>query len=86
MKLRNIIFFNATFFICPIISYQVFITRIYSDKAETYYTTSFSIMNKKREKDYYKIFKTLGYSIKSYLYLGESYNINEVHTDLEYSK
>ena len=59
---------------------------MYSGKIESYYKSSFSIMNKKREKDYYKIFKILGYSIKSYLYLGESYNINEVHTDLEYSK
>ena len=48
MKLGIIIFCDA----CPTISYQVFITRVFSEKTESYYTTSFSIMNKKREKDY----------------------------------
>ena len=57
------------------IYYQVFITRVFSGKTESYYTTSFSIMNKKREKDYYKIFKILDDNIKNYLDLGESYNV-----------
>lgn len=76
-KLSNIIFCDATFFICPAISYQVFIMKVYSDKNKSYYMTSFSIMNKKREKDYYKIFKILDDNIQNYLDLGESYNVNK---------
>ena len=42
-------------------------------------------MNKKKEKDYYKIFKILDDNIKNYLDLGESYNVNEVHTYFEFT-
>ena len=85
MKLGNIIFCNATFYICPTICYQVFITRVYSNKTNSYYTTSFSIMNTKREKGYYKIFKILDDNIKNYLDFGESYNVKEIHIDFEYA-
>ena len=72
MKLGNIIFWDATFYICPTICYQVFITRVYSNKTNSYYTTSFSIMNTKREKGYYKIFKILDDNIKKLFRFGRT--------------
>lgn len=62
-------FCDGTFFICPSIAYQVFLTRVYSSNTKSYYKTSFSIMNNKREKDYTKVFNE---NIKNYLEVGEN--------------
>ena len=83
LKFGTILFCDATFFVCPSFSYQIFITRVYSSNTSSYYTTSFSIMNKKQEKDYFKIFKILDENIKKYLDIGEIYCVEEIHTDLE---
>ena len=83
LKLGNIDFCDGTFFICPSVAYQVFITRVYSSITHSYYTTSFSIMKNKSEKDYTKVFNVLNENIKKYLDIGESYEIEEVHTDFE---
>ena len=83
LKLGNIDFCDGAFFICPSVAYQVFITRVYSSITHSYYTTSFSIMKNKSEKDYTKVFNVLNENIKKYLDIGESYEIEEVHTDFE---
>ena len=40
-------------------------------------------MKNKSEKDYTKILNVLNENIKNYLEIGESYEIEEVHTDFE---
>ena len=72
LKFGHLIFLDATFFICPSISYQVFITKVYSSLTHSHYTTSFSIMNKKREMDYTEIFKVIDENIKLFLDIGET--------------
>ena len=81
LTLRNIEFCDDSFFICPPIAYQVFITRVYSCTTQSYYTTSFRIMKNKYEKDYTKVFKVLNNNIKMYLDIRESYEIKEVDID-----
>ncbi|KAG4085362.1 hypothetical protein H8356DRAFT_1375016 [Neocallimastix lanati (nom. inval.)] len=44
------IFADGTFYIAPIFSYQVFITRTYVTKLNCFYTTSFSILKNKKNK------------------------------------
>ena len=83
LKLGELVFCDATYFICPAISYQIFITRVYSPITHSYYTTSFSIMNNKKETTYKLIFKKLHENITKYLEIGEGYNIRELHTDFE---
>ena len=83
---RNfIVFCEATFFICPSFSYQVFITRVYSNTTKSYYTTSFSIMSGKNINDYKKVFSELHNNIKKYVNIGESFEITELHTDFEFA-
>ena len=85
LKFGTILFCDSTFFICPSFSYQIFIARVYSSNTCSYYTTSFSIMNKKQESDYIKIFNILDEKIKKYLDIGETYFVEEIHTDFELS-
>ena len=40
-------------------------------------------MNKKREMDYTKKFKVIDENIKLFLDIGETYTVQEVHTDFE---
>ena len=47
MKLGSIIFCDDTFFVCPSFAYQLFITRVFSSITNSYYTTSFTIMDGK---------------------------------------
>jgi len=42
------IFADGTFYIAPIFSYQVFITRTYAEKINSFYTTSISILKDKK--------------------------------------
>ncbi|KAG4105522.1 hypothetical protein H8356DRAFT_1405877 [Neocallimastix lanati (nom. inval.)] len=44
------IFADGTFYIAPIFSYQVFITRTYVTELNCFYTTSFSILKNKKNK------------------------------------
>ncbi|KAL6628518.1 hypothetical protein U3516DRAFT_739662 [Neocallimastix sp. 'constans'] len=43
------IFAYGTFYIAPIFSYQVFITRTYAIELNCFYTTSFSILKNKKQ-------------------------------------
>ncbi|KAL6607126.1 hypothetical protein U3516DRAFT_757070 [Neocallimastix sp. 'constans'] len=52
------IFVDGTFFIAPKFSYQIFITRTYAKELDSFYTTSFAILQNK-EQETYKIFKKL---------------------------
>lgn len=83
LKYGKIIFADATFFSCPNLAYQLFIIRVHSLIDNIYYTTSFSLMKNKTEKDYALIFKKLSNNISHYLDIGEEYNIFEIHTDFE---
>ena len=75
LKYGKIIFADATFFSCPNLAYQLFIIRVHSLIDNIYYTTSFSLMKNKTEKDYALIFKKLSNNISHYLDIGEEYNI-----------
>ncbi|KAL6605026.1 hypothetical protein U3516DRAFT_801144 [Neocallimastix sp. 'constans'] len=52
------IFVDGSFFITPKFSYQIFITRTYTKELDSFYTTSFAILQNK-EQETYKIFKKL---------------------------
>ncbi|KAL6598319.1 hypothetical protein U3516DRAFT_803365 [Neocallimastix sp. 'constans'] len=52
------IFVDGTFFIALKFSYQIFITRTYAKELDSFYTTSFAILQNK-EQEIYKIFKKL---------------------------
>jgi len=52
------IFVDGTFLIVPKFSYQIFITRTYAKELDSFYTTSFAILQSK-EQETYKIFKKL---------------------------
>ena len=45
------VFGDGTFYIAPKISYQVFITRNFVQEINSYYTTSFSILKNKNQKN-----------------------------------
>ena len=47
------IFVDGTFYIAPIFSYQVFITRTYVTELNCFYTTSLSILKSKQLMKYY---------------------------------
>ena len=74
-------FVDATFYACPTIAYQLFITRIFDN--DSFYTTSFSLMRGKITEDYSIIFKKLHEHISMYSDINEKYVINELHTDFE---
>ncbi|KAL6595778.1 hypothetical protein U3516DRAFT_804169 [Neocallimastix sp. 'constans'] len=52
------IFVDGTFFIAPKFSYQIFLTRTYAKELVSFYTTSFAILQNKKQETY-KIFKKL---------------------------
>ncbi|KAG4098237.1 hypothetical protein H8356DRAFT_1354763 [Neocallimastix lanati (nom. inval.)] len=58
MEYNDDIFVDGTFFIAPKFSYQIFITRTYAKELDSFYTTSFAILQNK-EQEIYKIFKEL---------------------------
>ncbi|ORY70832.1 hypothetical protein LY90DRAFT_503935 [Neocallimastix californiae] len=58
MEYNDDIFVDGTFFIAPKFSYQIFITRIYTKELDSFYTTSFAILQNK-EQEIYKILKKL---------------------------
>ncbi|ORY20526.1 hypothetical protein LY90DRAFT_516717 [Neocallimastix californiae] len=62
------IFADGTFYIAPIFSYQVFITRTYVTELNCFYTTSFSILKNKKQTTYEILFEEIKkkfYKIKS---------------------
>jgi len=52
------IFVDGALFISPKFNYQIFITRTYAKELDSFYTTSFAILQNK-EQETYKIFKKL---------------------------
>ncbi|KAL6621107.1 hypothetical protein U3516DRAFT_811157 [Neocallimastix sp. 'constans'] len=62
------IFEDGTFYIAPIFSYQVLITRTYVTELNCFYTTSFSILKNKKQTTYEILFEEIKkkfYKIKS---------------------
>jgi len=53
------IFVDGTFYIAPIFSYQVFITRTYITELNCFYTTSFSILKNKKQTTYEILFEEI---------------------------
>ncbi|KAL6628347.1 hypothetical protein U3516DRAFT_849774 [Neocallimastix sp. 'constans'] len=53
------IFEDGTFYIAPKFSYQVFITRTYVEKINSFYTTSISILKDKKQSTYETLFKKI---------------------------
>ena len=53
------IFAKGTFYISPKFSYQVFITRKYVEKINSFYTTSISILKDKKQSTYETLFKEI---------------------------
>ena len=82
-KNGSLVFADATFYACPAIAYQLFITRIFDIKYDSFYTTSFSLMRGKSTEDYLIIFKKLDEHISIYSDINENYRIKELHTDFE---
>ena len=82
-KYGDIVFADATYYSCPNLAYQLFITRVFDDTYNSYYTTSFTIMNGKTEEDYFLVFKKLHEHISSFLDINENYKLKELHTDFE---
>ena len=52
IKYPDKIFCDGTFYFAPSISYQVFITRIYAEEMNYFFTTSFTIMKNKEQINY----------------------------------
>jgi len=50
---------DGTFYIVPIFSYQVFITRTYFTELNCFYTTSFSILNNEKQTTYEILFEEI---------------------------
>ncbi|KAL6621536.1 hypothetical protein U3516DRAFT_504919, partial [Neocallimastix sp. 'constans'] len=59
IKYNENIFADGTFYIAPIFSYQVFITRVYAPEINSFYTTSLSILNNKEQATYELLFEEL---------------------------
>ncbi|KAG4082898.1 hypothetical protein H8356DRAFT_1437394 [Neocallimastix lanati (nom. inval.)] len=53
------IFADGTFYIAPIFSYQIFITRTYVTELNCFYTTSFSILKNKKQTTYEILFEEI---------------------------
>eukprot|EP00833_Pecoramyces_ruminatium_P006949 jgi/Orpsp1_1/1180981/evm.model.c7180000075342.1 len=60
------IFADGTFYIAPINSYQVFITRIYVTELNCFYTTSMSILKNKEQETYEILFNEIKKNIIEY--------------------
>ena len=56
-KFGDIVFADATYYSCPNLAYQLFITKVFDETYNSYYTTSFILMNGKTEEDYLLVFK-----------------------------
>jgi len=50
---------DGKFFIAPIFSYQIFITRTYAKEFNSFYTTSFAILKKKDQESLKILFEKL---------------------------
>jgi len=50
---------DGTFYIIPIFSYQVFITRTYFTELNCFYTTFFSILNNEKQTTYEILFEEI---------------------------
>ena len=66
IEYKENIFADGTFYIAPIFSYQVFITRTYIEKLNCFYTTSFSILRNKEQGTYEKLFEEIKKNISNY--------------------
>jgi len=53
------IFIDGTFFIVPKFNYQIFITKTYAKKLESFYTTFFAILKNKEQETYKILFEKL---------------------------
>ena len=82
-KFGDIVFADATYYSCPNLAYQLFITRVFDETYNSYYTTSFTLMNGKTGEDYFLVFKKLHEHISSFLDINENYMLKELHTDFE---
>ena len=83
IKFGTTVFADATFYSCPSIAYQLFITRVYDSIKNVYYTTSFSLRKNKTKEDYELLFRKLHENIAQNLDINEVYSIKEIHTDFE---
>jgi len=59
------IFVDGTFFIASKFSYQIFITRTYAKELDSFYTTSFVILNNKDQETYKILFEKLKKNAKT---------------------
>ncbi len=59
IKFGTTVFCDATFYSCPSIAYQLFITRVYDMAKNVYYTTSFTLIRGKAREDYEVVFRKL---------------------------
>ena len=59
IKYGNPVFCDSTFYSCPALAYQLFITRVYDSTKNVYNTTSFTIMKGKSKSDYELVFRHL---------------------------
>ena len=46
-------FADATYYSCPNLAYQLFITKVFGDTYNSYYTTSFTLTNGKTKEDFF---------------------------------
>lgn len=52
VKFGTTVLCDATFYSCPSIAYQLYITRVYEEIKNVYYNTSFTLMKGKAKEDY----------------------------------
>ena len=83
IKYGSTVFCDATFYSCPSIAYQLFITRVYDETKNVYYTTSFTLMRGKTKEDYETVFRKLNENLTQNLDIDEEYEIKELHSDFE---
>ena len=76
-------FCDAIFYFYPSIAYQLFITRVYDETKNVYYTTSFTLIRGKAREDYEVVFRKLNDHLTQYLDIDEEYEIKELHSDFK---
>jgi len=59
-------FADGTFYIAPILGYQVFITRIFAPEINSFYITSLSILNNEEQATYELLFEELKKNASKY--------------------
>ncbi|KAL6636067.1 hypothetical protein U3516DRAFT_654846 [Neocallimastix sp. 'constans'] len=59
IKYNENMFADGTFYIAPILGYQVFITRIFAPEINSFYITSLSILNNEEQATYELLFEEL---------------------------